>query len=65
MVQEFTVCIYDTNPARTETFETDPEAVTTESTENGERITVTDGPDNTRLEVFIPKGTAYTLKREG
>ncbi|WP_049991307.1 hypothetical protein [Natrinema salifodinae] len=65
MTETYSLTIYDETPLSTETFEALPENITTESAENGERILVhDDSPDDIRLEVFVPEGTAYTLRKE-
>lgn len=63
MPQKYTFTINDPE-ATTETFEVDPKWIVTESTENGERITVHDGdPDDLLLEAFVPNGTPYTIRK--
>ena len=65
MDPKYTLEIHDGGaPILTETFEARPEQVTTESTGNGERIIVSDDFDDILLEMFVPKGTAYTLRKE-
>lgn len=66
MQYEYILTVHDYDEAiTTETFEADPKFITTESTENGEKIVVTnDDPDDIKLEVFVPRGTPYTLRKE-
>ncbi|QLK25416.1 hypothetical protein HYG81_15180 [Natrinema zhouii] len=66
MQYEYTLAIHDNEtPFSRETFKADPEKITTESAEHGERVVVyDDGPEDILLEAFVPKGTVYTLRRE-
>jgi hypothetical protein len=65
MQYEYSLAIHDNETTfSTETFEADPQKITTESAENGERVVVyDDGPEDIFLEAFVPEGTAYTLRK--
>lgn len=64
MPSEYVLTVYDDTPATRETFEATSKDIKTESTANGERITVYDGdPNDVLLEVFVPAGTSYTLRK--